>query len=79
MSDGEKKKYLCDTCRNRNGDLRTYHRIDSSGIERRYTNNVKVHCKASKKNPNTYRDAVEEVPHGEALRVCGDYRRKGRA
>jgi len=74
MSDAE-ITYLCDTCKHRHGDLRTYHRIDSQGIERSYTNIVKVRCRASRKNPNMVRDAVAEVAYREPEYVCGDYRR----
>jgi len=71
--------YLCATCKHRKGKLRTYHRIDTCGIERSYTNVVKVCCTASAKYPNMVKDAVADKPWMDPQFVCIDYKRKGKA
>ena len=72
-------EWLCESCRYRKGKLRTYHRMDSLGIERSYTNVVKVCCTASKKQPNAVKDAVRKVPYYDGWQCCMDYaKRKGK-
>lgn len=70
-------KYLCEKCRHRKGKLRTYHRVDSAGVERNYTNAVMVCCTASEKHPNMVKDAKADVAYYEPWQVCPDF--KGRA
>lgn len=71
-------EWLCETCKHRRGKLRTYHRIDSQGVERSYTNVVKVNCTAHAKYPNLVKDAVKEVPYFEPWQMCMDFRGRGR-
>ena len=68
--DKQMAEYLCETCKHRKGKLAVYHRIDSQGIERSYTNVVRVNCAESKKHPGLVRDAVRDTggaeTHGQA-------------
>lgn len=72
-------EWLCESCKHRKGKLRTYHRMDSLGIERSYTNVVKVCCTASRKHPNIVKDAVRKVPYCDGWQCCIDFKRKGKA
>ena len=76
--DKQMAEYLCETCKHRKGKLAVYHRIDSQGIERSYSNIVKVRCRASRKNPNMVRDAVAEIAYMEPRSICGDYKERRR-
>ena len=65
-------KFLCEKCANRRGKLRVYHRIDSQGIERSYTNIQRVCCKAG--GHTTLKDAVQRTPYADARAACREYR-----
>ena len=68
-------EWLCESCKHRNGKLRLMSTYDMYGTKYSYTGSMKVHCKASKRNPNMYRDAVRE-----GIGSCYDYaKRKGKA
>ena len=70
-------EYLCETCKNRKGKLRVYHQIDSSGVDRSYTNIVRVNCAESKKYPGLVRDAVRDTSY-DPWQLCMAYRKRGK-
>lgn len=75
--DEKMAEYLCETCKHRKGKLAVYHRIDSQGIERSYTNVVRVNCTASKKHPGRVVDAVRDTSYNP-WQLCISYRKRGK-
>lgn len=75
--DGNMTEYLCETCKHRKGKLAVYHRIDSQGIERSYTNIVRVNCTASKKHPGMVKAAPKRPAWMEPTSACPSYRKRG--
>lgn len=70
--------WLCESCAHRKGELRVYHRIDSQGVERAYTNSVKVHCSESKRYPGMVKDAIKADPFMEPWQMCFGYKRRAK-
>ena len=75
--DNDMSEYTCSTCKHRKGKLKTYHRIDSQGIERSYTNVVRVCCTASAKYPNIVKAAPKRTAWMEPWQTCPSYEKKG--
>ena len=53
-------KYLCESCKHMLGKPRTYHYMDSLGIERSLTNAVRIRCDAAAKRTWIEREPVEK-------------------
>ena len=68
-------EYLCETCKHRKGKLAVYHRIDSQGIERSYTNIVRVNCTESEKYPGMVKAAPKRAAWMRPSDVCPSYRK----
>ena len=74
--DGAKMaEYLCSTCRYRNGDFIIFSKKDEQGIERRYTNIVRVNCTESEKYPGMVRAAPKRAAWMRPSDVCPSYRK----
>ena len=59
-------EYICDSCANRTTKVRIYHVTDTYGTIYSNGDIARVGCKASRRNPNTVREAP--------LHSCIDYR-----
>ena len=74
----EMAEYLCQTCKHRKGKLDFYHRIDSNGVGRDYTNAVYVNCKEWKKHPGMCKAAPKRPEWMEPSSVCQSYEKRGK-
>lgn len=76
--DNQMAEYLCETCKHRKGKLAVYHRIDSQGIERSYTNVVRVNCTESEKYPGMVKAAPKRPAWMEPWQTCPSYEKRGK-
>ena len=76
--DDKMAEYLCWTCKHRNGELDFYHKIDSKGIGRDYTNGMYVNCREWKKHPGMKKAAPKCAEWMEPTSICPSYKKRGK-